>query len=389
MTSRTGPPRCDVLVHSDHHIGLGHYYRAHALVEAAHARGMRVAWALGGSPPGSRPPPPEVEVLQLPTLVEGGRPACDAGEYSRRREVRAEALAAHVMRLRPRLFVVETFPFGRFSLAPELIPALGAVRGTCPRSLILCSLRDLPAFPADPGKRSERLLDCDALLEEFFDGILLHSDSRLVDRAQALGEYVPSIPLWFTGYVDGRPAPEWSRDGARRRLVVYAGSGAVGEELLSTALQARRQGYLGDRWISLVAGPRMPRDALSRLKERASYASLVEVIGEVSDIRPLLARAEAAVCQAGYNSCLDVLATGVPAVMVPVEASGDQVTRAALLERAGAVVCVPESDLSPSRLAEAVRAAIDRPHPRLRNDRDGAQRTAALWARWAAKGGGA
>ena len=38
---------------------------------------------------------------------------------------RAVELPEHIRRLRPRVVAVETFPFGRFSLAAELITAKG------------------------------------------------------------------------------------------------------------------------------------------------------------------------------------------------------------------------------------------------------------------------
>ncbi len=77
----------------------------------------------------------------------------------------------------------------------------------------------------------------------------------------------------------------------------------------------------------------------------------------------LLAGAAVSVSQAGYNTAVDLLRCGTPAVLVPFAAGREteQSLRAAALAEAGLARLVAEADLTPARLAEAVNAALAQP----------------------------
>jgi hypothetical protein len=80
------------------------------------------------------------------------------------------------------------------------------------------------------------------------------------------------------------------------------------------------------------------------------------------DFPSLLQGAALSVSQAGYNTVLDVVASGVRAVVVPYEGSGDeQPLRARILAERGLFQVVPEAELSPGRLAEAMQEALAKP----------------------------
>jgi predicted glycosyltransferase len=93
-----------------------------------------------------------------------------------------------------------------------------------------------------------------------------------------------------------------------------------------------------------------------------------------------LGRAAASISQCGYNTALDVVRAGVPALVVPyVTAEEDeQLRRARRLARLGAVRTLAPERLDPATLATAIDAllAFDPVTPAF--DLDGAQRTAEL-----------
>jgi predicted glycosyltransferase len=99
------------------------------------------------------------------------------------------------------------------------------------------------------------------------------------------------------------------------------------------------------------------------------------------DFPSLLRGATLSISQAGYNTVLDVISTGVRAVVVPYEGSGDeQPLRARVLAERGYFKVVPEGELSPPRLAAVMQealAASRSPGP-ARLNLDGAEQSAKI-----------
>jgi predicted glycosyltransferase len=153
----------------------------------------------------------------------------------------------------------------------------------------------------------------------------------------------------YTGFVvRGAGA---ARNGRREpRIVVSAGGGLVGEPLLRAAMLAQ-----ATLWPSTgltmraIAGPLMPESAWQRLRTLASGRPGIELVRSVPDLAAELRTATAAVSQGGYNTTLEVVRAGVPALVVPytTEEEDEQARRAHQLARLGALRV-----LSPDRLAE-------------------------------------
>jgi predicted glycosyltransferase len=106
----------------------------------------------------------------------------------------------------------------------------------------------------------------------------------------------------------------------------------------------------------------------------------------VPDLGAELRTASASVSQCGYNTALDVLRAGVPALVVPFadEGEDEQLRRAGRLERLGAVRVLEPSRLSGPALAAELDALRSFRPRRLALDLDGARTTAALLAGLAA-----
>jgi predicted glycosyltransferase len=81
------------------------------------------------------------------------------------------------------------------------------------------------------------------------------------------------------------------------------------------------------------------------------------------DYREVLSLAALSVSQAGYNTIMDILVTGVRAVLVPFAAEGEteQALRARLLAERGRVQVADEATLTPESLAGAIDEALSRP----------------------------
>ena len=103
------------------------------------------------------------------------------------------------------------------------------------------------------------------------------------------------------------------------------------------------------------------------------------------DYRELLARAAVSVSQGGYNTMMDVLITGVSAVIVPFAEGNEseQTTRTRLFAERGLAVHLDEVDLSGKSLKIAIAEAITLPKPKASQFRlDGAEETARIVEEW-------
>jgi len=378
--------RPTVLFYCQHSLGLGHLVRSFALAGALAER-FRVVLLNGGRLPRGLPVPPGVEVISLPPLgmsVDGTlvshdrRRSTDRALYLRR-----ERMLALLAELRPDALFVELFPFGRKKFAGELVPLLEAARDA--GTLTVCSLRDiLVASRHDQRTFDERAsVRANALL----DAILVHSDPRFARLEESFDPVTPlAVPVHYTGFV----LPGGDRDKARALaptppatarppVVVSAGGGAYGGALMAAAIEAHRL-ELADAGVDvrIIAGPFLPEAEWQLLRAAAQGRPGLEVRRSVPDLVAELRTAAASVSQCGYNTTLDLLRTGVPALVVPFSEGGEdeQTRRAERLERVGAVRVLAAGRADGPGLAAAVRELLAfRPEP-VELDLDGARKTA-------------
>jgi UDP-N-acetylglucosamine--N-acetylmuramyl-(pentapeptide) pyrophosphoryl-undecaprenol N-acetylglucosamine transferase len=80
-------------------------------------------------------------------------------------------------------------------------------------------------------------------------------------------------------------------------------------------------------------------------------------ISQAADVAGLLARSDLVVARAGLGTCAELLAVGLPAILVPGRfGSGHQDHNAVRLERAGCAVRVPDAELDGGRLRSVIEA---------------------------------
>lgn len=376
-----------LLFYVQHLLGVGHVKRAAAIVRAASAK-LEVHVAYGGEPVAladfgaatvHRLPSARSADVSFSALLDAdGRPIDRAWQQQRK-----DLLLALAREIKPRVLLVEHFPFGRGKFAFELLPLFEQLRaqGDC---RILSSVRDVLVEKSDAAK-SARMV---ALVRQWFDAVLVHGDPRLVPfsatfpAAAAIADLIE-----YTGYVTDGPAVTAGaalRD-PEAEVVVSIGGGAVGENLLEAAIAAVAAGALASRRWRLLAGHNLAGDVFERLSKLAAVAPGVTLERARPDFRELLARAGLSISQAGYNTVMDLLACRCPALVVPfaAEAESEQLFRARELERRGILSVLEEKDLSPQALAAAADRAIHRPPQASAIDLDGAAGTADALARWA------
>lgn len=373
-----------VLFYCQHSLGMGHLVRSMALA-AGLADRFRVVFLNGGPMPRGINLPEQVEVIDLPPLgidSDGRLVSRDRRRtVDRAREIRRKIILETFDSLRPQIVLVELFPFGRKKFADELMPLLYAASNRDPLpSLVVCSLRDiLVGKRDDQQKHDERAV---TVANNYFDAILVHSDpafARLEESFHALSKL--ATPVHYTGYVSPeRNAGSEPNPVRHRRVVVSAGGGMVGHALFQTAIEAHELMREDDLEMKLIAGPFLPEGPWQSLRRAVRGKPGLQLIRCVPDLREEMQRAAVSVSQCGYNTSLDILQSGVPALVVPfAEGSEDEQTkRAERLEQIGAVRTLDHRQMNAIRLAGEIRSLLNfKPKPAAIN-LNGAQNSARI-----------
>ena len=371
-----------VMIYVQHLLGIGHLMRARLIAEALADAGCDVHLVTGGMPIGGRMPR-GVRSVQLPPIRVSDAsfmPLRD-GDYvpidDAYRAARRDLLLATFADVAPRAVIFETFPFGRRSLRFELLPLLERIDATHPRPLVIGSVRDILQIQEKPAREREML----GWAKTWFDAILVHGDPRFArfeETFPLLHELGP--PVHYTGFVMA-PGNRLAigEGGERNEVVVSAGGGAVGIEHLAMALAAQPKSRFGHLTWRVLAGPNIPDDGMQRLLRAAGPAAVVE--RSRVDFPALLRGALISVSQGGYNTVMDVVASGARAVVVPFTGRGEteQRARGVRLREFDLAEVLDDRTSTPEVLAAAVDAAGSRERWGTWNfDSDGAARSAAI-----------
>jgi predicted glycosyltransferase len=381
----------DILFYVQHLLGIGHLRRSAAVVRALDAAGVKVVLVSGGLPvPGLdigaarlvQLPPLKSLDEHFSSLVDDRGEAIDEAWKA----VRAAQLLDVFRAARPRLLITEMFPLGRRQMRFELLPLLETAVEQTPRPAVVCSVRDI----LNERHSAEKTQWMVATLERFFDRVLVHGDPAVATLDLTFPEIAKVTPeVIYTGYVVSEP-PGPSGQGAAPRaagqgeVLVSAGGGRVAGPLIEAALAARPIGPLKAAPWRILVGEHTPAAAFDALTRRARnhLTGGVSVERSRPDFQGLLARCRLSISQAGYNTVMEVLRSGRPAVVVPFAAGSEteQSRRADLLAERGLLAVVAEAELTGERLDQGLRRALalTDPSPARPIDMAGARKTAAI-----------
>lgn len=376
-----------IFQYCQHVLGIGHLFRS---LEICKALERHEVVLVTGGPQIDTPLPAHVREVRLPGLMmDGDFKSLFVTEEGRSvdqvKGERQRLLMDIFEREAPDLFIVELYPFGRKALSFELDPILKGIRGRdLPPSRVVCSLRDILVEKKDPVSYEKRVL---SVLNSYFDALLVHADPSLIKLDETFSRTGDiTIPIVYTGYVTPKPPPN-IRIRLRRQLgigesdvlvVASAGGGKVGYHLLEAVVRAFRFIETGNiLHLYVFAGPFMGEEEFDRLKSLSSKTT--RVFRFTPDFLSYLAAADLSVSMAGYNTCMNILASQVSAVVWPFSQNREQRLRAEGLARLGLVEVLDNDDLPPARLAAIMSRALSQwSRSPIGVDLDGAPNT----ARW-------
>jgi predicted glycosyltransferase len=388
----------NVVFYCQHVLGIGHFFRSLELARAF--RRHRLVLVTGG-PRVDVAMPEHVTEYRLPPLAMDAEftalfPAESGQSLEELQEERRNLLFALFARSSVDLFVVELYPFGRRRFGFELLPVLDGIRrGDLGGTRVVCSLRDILVEKKDRETYEGRVLD---ILNRYFQALLVHADPSVISLEETFRRSAEiRIPFAYTGFVTPRP-PEGSRERLRRRLglgpgdrlvVASAGGGRVGAPLLQAALDA--YGLLARRRhlaLHLFTGPYMAESDAAALAARGKSIPGAQVERFTGEFLSFLAAADLSISMAGYNTCMNLLAAEVPALVWPFAQNREQRLRAERLAALGALRVLNDEDLEPDRLAVLMEEtmASQKSGCRAEVNLDGAAETVRWLEAWSGEG---
>jgi len=367
-----------VMIVVTHLLGTGHLARALTLARAYSAAGDTVQVVSGGMPaplllrgdvPVLQLPPVRSDGVDFSRLLDADGSVAQDAYLARRQEALLQAFTAFA----PDILITELFPFGRRILKVEFAALLSAARALPQPPLVCASIRDILAPPSKPKKA----VFADDMIAKFYDAVLVHSDEDLtpLDLSWPVSEQLRPF-LHYTGFVAPAPAPPHPAKAGLGEIIVSAGGGDVGGPVYASALAAAA---LMDRPMRLLVGG---ASALSRIEDLRRHAPAHVIIEAARpDFRQMLYHAAASVSLCGYNTALDILQAGTPAVFVPFDDGGEveQGLRATALATQYGIAALPRAELTAESLCAALDAVIADPHrPANGTSFDGAACTVAF-----------
>ena len=350
-----------LLFYSHDGVGLGHVRRnlaiAAAVVEAD--AGAAVLVATSADEVAEMKLPPAVDVLKLP----GMRKAAGGGYAPRHlrvpsaevREVRAALLKAAVESFRPSVLVADRHPLG---IGGELRGALRTLRAAGGQAVL--GLRDILDDSSRVREDWSRHGTCESIAE-LYDRVLVYGDPNVYD---SVAEYdmPPDVGAMarYCGYVT-RPGEVRPRGRAQRKrpvVLATAGGGEDGYTLLRTFVQAAA----GMPWQSVVVSGRQARPRQIEALRAAAGAAGIAFRPFLPDLAEHLPDVDALVCMGGYNTLVEAMAAGLPAVCVPrTVPRQEQLIRARRFSELGLLQMLEPSELAPERLRAEVALALALP----------------------------
>ena len=378
-----------ILFYCQHVLGMGHFIRSTEIVRGLND--FNVTFLNGGEIVTGFELPDSIDVINLPPIkcdaeFKDIHAANGAQSLDDIKAIRAAKILDEHERTKADILVIELFPFGRRKFAFELIPLLERIKATKSKTKIVCSLRDILVSKRDQTRFDDQVIE---VVNKYFDLLLIHSDPHF----QRLEETFPrakelKCAVEYTGFV----AQESSRFLKKRtggtpilplEIVVSIGGGRVGSELLDCAIEASKllTAELPHQ-MQIFTGPYISDAEFDQLQAKITdHISLERYTTEFAE---RLQQADLSISMAGYNTCMNILTTGIPAIVYPFTGNNneEQTIRAEKLSQLGIVDVIYANQLQPEILAAKIIRQISAENLRTPSslNTSGVEKTACLLA---------
>jgi len=302
--------------------GAGHLRRALALAGEL-AENFAVTMLVSEKMPPGLSTPDDVDLVELPPLdidPEQRVLGVNKTQLLRSRIIeRRDVILNRYSKIKPRVVIVEKFPFGQHLLRGEILPMIERARyGVYGESLVVAMTDGI--LTSDRPNREELEDRSAKLLNKYFDLVVVHSDpvfARLEEFFQPKNAI--DTPIYHTGFLVPGPASLGAPSRDRRNgILVSAGDGYCGAPLYRAAIEAHKTLWdtLGIP-MTIIGGERLPEPEWLKLKEASDGVPSLEIRRSVPDLRAAIASAKWSVSHCGYNTAINAIGSGTPALFIP------------------------------------------------------------------------
>ncbi len=380
-----------VMFYCQHILGMGHLVRSMEIVRGL-IKDFQVCFVNGGEIIQEFQVPSGVEVVNLPAIKTDSefqelQVVDDAFTLTEVQEIRKNLLLSVVDNFQPDVLMIELFPFGRRRFSFELIPLLERVKSSDRSIKVVCSLRDIVVTKQNQARHEEKVCK---LINQYFDVLLVHGDPKFVPLEETFSRISDlKCEVHYTGYVVQKPSTNpVLADEDRKALnsdepliLVSVGGGRFGHELLDCVVKtAPKLEKKIPHQIQVFTGPFMPEEKFKELQAMAESSKNICIRRFTPYLLSYMQKADLSISMSGYNTTLNILTTGVPAMILPFTGNNDQeqTIRARKLGELGIVKVISQSDLQPDIFAGQIIKYLEKKPNHIQLDFNGVEKTADI-----------
>jgi predicted glycosyltransferase len=380
-----------LLFYCQHILGMGHLVRSMEIVRGLMSD-FQVCFINGGQIIKEFEISDEIEVVNLPAIKTDSefkqlKPVDDSLSLAEVQEFRKNKLLQIADEFQPDVLIIELFPFGRGKFSFELIPLLEKLQSSEKSVNIISSLRDIVVTKTNQEKYENKVC---RLMNQYFDMLLIHGDPNFITLNESFSR-VKDIQCQtkYTGYVVQKPSvnPELTEEdkeileSEQPLILVSVGGGRFGHELIDCVIESAD--ILKDKiphHIQVFTGPFSPEDKVEAWQKITKNKQNIKVSRYTKNLLSYMQKADISISMSGYNTTLNVMTTGVRAMILPFKGNNDQEQRirAGKLNSLGVVKMLDESDLHPEIFSEKLIDYLGIEPKKLEFDFNGVENTAAL-----------
>jgi predicted glycosyltransferase len=342
-----------------HSVGIGHLVRSLAIIDSLR-EDYTVTFISGGKYPEGIRIPLSIEFHQLPavrltentTLID----ATGNDTISTIMAERVKIVKQIYNNTLPDIIITELFPFGRMQFIGEIMPILKLAKSGDKKTLIFCSLRDI----VEPSTAKKKLFRDFAfsIINNYYDGIFLHADAqicKLEDTIDYIGKM--DVPIHYTGYVTSQKKTKAKRKQGNGIIASFGGGGASNQLIYDLINAYKDFGFGNQKYLKIITGPLFDNNDFKLLEDIIAQIPGITLIKQVSNLTEEMAMAELSISQCGYNTAIELLCNGIPALIIPYEneQNSEQVIRAKQLEKLSLIRTFSASTITPEILAAEIK----------------------------------
>ncbi len=361
------PKQLRFLLYSHDSVGLGHLRRNLAIAGQLSTSfpGANVL-IMTGSPCATQfSLPANTDLIKIPSIYKNSEGAYEtlnfSGSLHKTLEFRSRMILETLRSFGPHLLIMDHQLAGLKGEGRDMLWE-AKKRGI----LTLYGLRDVKDSPKVVVRHWDNA-ENRKILNEVYDCVCVYGTKDVFDPVESYAPMLNDVKrLEYTGYIVSpvSQSHENPSEAKRKKVLVTFGGGSDGEQRAHRYLDALAGREV--EWDSdIYTGPLMDASVRQQIRNRANKIQpigSVKVHGFHPDFPALLQTADAVVSMAGYNSCAEILQSGVPAVLLPRSfPRKEQLIRATRIAELGWVSVMPKENPDPRTLFGKVEAALEMP----------------------------